>query len=187
MRWHIRLHLWACFMVLLLMAGSLFALAWVAFTPPTARVIYNASDSVPMGWYRVTPLDDISATQPDAIAVDSIVLTRLPASVAILADQHGYLPLQVPLLKRVGAVAPEHVCISGGNVRIDGVQVAAILPADAQGRPLPVWQQCRPLVDDELFLLSNTTPASFDSRYFGPVRRKALLGTAHRLTLESMP
>ena len=71
MRWHIRLHLWACFMVLLLMAGSLFALAWVAFTPPTARVIYNASDSVPMGWYRMTPLDDISATQPDAIAVDS--------------------------------------------------------------------------------------------------------------------
>lgn len=191
MRWHIvaydRSRPWACFTVLLLVAGSLFALAWVVFTPPAARVIYNASDSVPVGWYRVTPLGAAFAAPRDAIAVDSIVLTRLPASAATLADQRGYLPLQVPLLKRVGAVAPQHVCISGGSVRIDGVPVATVLPADAQGRPLPVWQQCRPLVDGELFLLSNTTPASFDSRYFGPVRRKALLGTAHRLTLESMP
>lgn len=88
MRWHsvayARVHPWACCTVLLLMAGSLFALAWVAFTPPAARVIYNASDSVPVGWYRVTPLDAEIATPRDAIAVDSFVLTRLPASVATL-------------------------------------------------------------------------------------------------------
>ncbi|MFV0278810.1 MAG: S26 family signal peptidase [Parahaliea sp.] len=169
------------------MAGSLFALAWVAFTPPAARVIYNASDSVPVGWYRVTPLDAAFATPRDAIAVDSIVLTRLPSSAATLADQRGYLPLQVPPLKRVGAVAPQHVCISGGNVRLDGVPVATVLPADAQGRPLPVWQQCRQLVDGELFLLSDTTPASFDSRYFGPVRSESVLGIAQRIKLDSLP
>lgn len=137
MRWHsvayARVHPWACCTVLLLMAGSLFALAWVAFTPPAARVIYNASDSVPVGWYRVTPLDAEIATPRDAIAVDSFVLTRLPASVATLADQRGYLPLQVPLLKRVGAVAPQHICISGGYVRIDGGPVATVLPPMHRG------------------------------------------------------
>lgn len=180
-------HRWAIVTVFVLMTTSLIALVWASFTPPTARVIYNASDSVPMGWYRVTPLDVASTTQPDAIPVDSIVLTRLPASVATLADQRGYLPLQVPLLKRVGAVAPQHVCVIGNIVRIDGVPVATVLPADAQGRSLPAWQQCRRLIDGELLLLSDTNPASFDSRYFGPVRRDAVLGIAQRLNLDSLP
>lgn len=178
---------WAFVIVFVLMTTSLIALAWASFTPPTARVIYNASDSVPMGWYRVTPLDASSVTQLDAIPVDSIVLTGLPASVATLADQRGYLPLQVPLLKRVGAVAPQHVCVIGNIVRIDGVPVATVLPTDAQGRSLPSWQHCRPLVDDELFLLSDTSPASFDSRYFGPVSREDVLGIAQRLNLGSTP
>src|SRR5690606_30570194 len=97
---------WAFVIVFVLMTTSLIALVWASFTSPMVRVIYNASDSVPVGWYRVTPLDTPSSTQPDAITVGSIVLTRLPASVATLADRRGYLPLQVPLLKRVGAVAP---------------------------------------------------------------------------------
>lgn len=178
---------WAFVIVFVLMTTSLIALVWASFTRPTARVIYNASDSVPMGWYRVTPLDVASTPLPDAIPVDSIVLTRLPASMAMLADQRGYLPLQVPLLKRVGAVAPQHVCMTGNIVRIDGVSVATVLPADAQGRSLPVWQQCRRLIDGELFLLSDTNPASFDSRYFGPVSREDVLGIAQRLNLESLP
>lgn len=178
---------WACFMVLALITASLMALAWASFTSLSARVIYNASDSVPVGWYRVTPLDTASAASPDAVAVDSIVLTRLPASVATLADQRGYLPLQVPLLKRVGAVAPQHVCMTGDTVHIDGVPMATVLSTDAQGRPLPVWQQCRHLVDGELFLLSDTNPASFDSRYFGPVSREDVLGIAQRLNLDALP
>lgn len=99
-----------------------------------------------------------------------IVLTRLPADVATLAAQRGYLPSHIPLLKRVGAVAPQHVCIVDGQVRIDGVPAAAVLPVDRLSRPLSFWPQCRPLADDELFLLSEANPASFDSRYFGPIR-----------------
>ena len=94
----------ACVTVLVLMAAGLAALVWAAFTPSKARVVYNASDSVPIGWYRITPLD----TDANAIPVDSIVLVNLPDAVAVLADQRGYLPLDVPLLKRVGAVAPQH-------------------------------------------------------------------------------
>ncbi|MFX7140861.1 S26 family signal peptidase, partial [Acinetobacter baumannii] len=76
---------------------------------------------------------------------------------------------RIPLLKRVGAVAPQEVCIADGKVRIDGVPSAAVLRADRWGRPLPFWQQCRRLRPGELFLLSVTNPASFDSRYFGPI------------------
>ena len=69
----------------------------------------------------------------------------------------------------------------------DGVPSVAVLPADRWGRPLPSWQQCRRLRSGELFLLSVTNPASFDSRYFGPVRATAVIGVARPVWLESRP
>ncbi|PXB68222.1 peptidase, partial [Pseudomonas aeruginosa] len=90
-------------------------------------------------------------------------------------------------LKRVGAIAPQEECIAGGIVRIDGVPSAAVLRADRWGRPLPSWQQCRRLEPGELLLLSVTNPASFDGRYFGPVRTSAVIGIAHPVWLEKRP
>ena len=168
-------------------AVGLAALAWAAFVPPLPRLIYNPSDSVAVGWYRVQPLDHRAASLPRPLSVDSIVLTRLPADAGVLAAQRGYLPVHIPLLKRVGAVAPQHVCIVAGQVRIDGVPVAAALPADRLGRPLPSLQLCRRLQPGELFLLSATNPASFDSRYFGPVSAFAVIGVAHPIWLETRP
>ncbi|MFT0534281.1 S26 family signal peptidase [Castellaniella hirudinis] len=170
-----------------LSACGLAALAWATFVQPLPRLIYNPSDSVPVGWYGVKPLDHRPGSLPRSLSVGSIVLTRLPADAAALAAQRGYLPSHIPLLKRVGAVAPQHVCIVAGQVRIDGVPVAAALPADRLGRPLPSWPHCRPLAEDELFLLSVTNPASFDSRYFGPVSASALIGVAHPVWLEPRP
>jgi conjugative transfer signal peptidase TraF len=174
-----------------LSACGLAALAWATFLPehmrPLPRLIYNPSDSVAVGWYRVDPLDRRTDSLPRRFSVSSIVLAQLPADAAALAAQRGYLPAHVPLLKRVGAVAPQEVCIVGRNVRIDGVPVAAVLPADRMGRPLPSWQQCRPLHPGELFLLSTTNPASFDSRYFGPIAASTVIGVAHPVWLEKRP
>ena len=164
-------------------AVGLAALAWAALLP---RLIYNPSDSVPVGWYRVQPIDHRAASLPRRLEVGSIVLTRLPADAAALAAQRGYLPAHVPA-QAWGAVAPQHVCIVARQVRIDGVPTAAALPADRLGRPLPSWQHCRPLAEGELFLLSVTNPASFDSRYFGPVSASAVIGVAHPVRLETRP
>jgi len=166
-----------------LSACGLAALAWASFVRPAAHVVYNPSDSVPVGWYRI----ERAGSPPRPLSVGSIVLARLPADVAALAAQRGYPPSHIPLLKRVGAVAPQHVCIVAGQVRIDGVPMAAVLPADRLGRPLPSWPHCRPLADGELFLLSTTNPASFDSRYFGPIQASAVIGVAQPLYLEKQP
>ncbi|MPS34317.1 MAG: S26 family signal peptidase [Stenotrophomonas sp.] len=149
------------------------ALAFAAFASPRLRMIYNTSASEPIGWYRLEPAA--------ALRAGDLVLTRLPADAAALADRRGYLPSRVPLLKRVGAVAPQHVCVRGGIIRIDGVPVAVALRADRWQRPLPQWRQCRRLAADELFLLSAAHPASFDSRYYGPVRAADVLGRARPL------
>ncbi|WP_333984860.1 S26 family signal peptidase [Burkholderia orbicola] len=176
-----RSRLWARLVLAGLSACGFAALAWASFVSPLPRLTYNPSDSVAVGWYRVDAFDG----RADSLPVGSIVLTHLPADGAALAAQRGYLPAHVPLLKRVGAVAPQEVCIVGRGVRIDGVPVTAALPADRVGRPLPSWQQCRRLEPGELFLLSVTNPASFDSRYFGPIAASTVIGIAHPVWLET--
>ncbi|MBG5280099.1 S26 family signal peptidase [Pseudomonas aeruginosa] len=162
---------------LALLAGSLAALGWAALTTSPPRLVYNASDSAPIGWYRISPAN--------SLAPGDMVLVHLPPEVRSLAAQRGYLPANVPLLKTLAAMAPQRVCVQGSQVRIDGVVVARRMRRDRQGRALPNWQACRRLVGDELFLLSSSNPASFDGRYFGPVSVNAVIGRAQPLWLES--
>lgn len=162
-----------------LSACGLAALAWVSFMQPLPRLVYNPSGSAPVGWYRIVPTD--------APRVGALVLTWLPPDAAALAAQRGYLPMRVPLLKRVGAVAPQYVCVIDGLVWIDGVPVAAVLPADRLGRPLSSWPYCRELDEGELFLLGVGRAASFDSRYFGPVGAADVIGVARPIWREGPP
>lgn len=155
-----------------LSVGSLFALTWIVLANSSPLLIYNASNSVPAGWYRITHARRMTA--------DDLVLIRLPREAAALAAQRGYLPSTVPLLKTVAATSPQHVCVQGYQVLIDGKHVARQLQWDRQGRALPTWRACRHLVSDELFLLSSN-PESFDSRYFGPVSANAVIGRAQPL------
>ena len=162
------------------MGIGLAALCAPAFMPMSAHervvVVYNPTDSVPRGWYRVGSIDNAAP-----LHVGSIVLARLPADVAAFAGQRRYLPNGVPILKRIGAVAPQSVCVREQRVHIDGALVATARTHDGAHRPLQAWTQCRPLSDGELFLLSRTNPASFDSRYFGPIAASAVLGVARPL------
>lgn len=162
---------------LALLACSLLALGSAAIATSPPRLVYNASDSVPVGWYRISPTN--------SLAPGDLVLVRLPPEVRSLAAHRGYLPANVPLLKTVAAMAPQKVCVQGSRVRIDGVVVVRRMRWDRQGRVLPAWQACRRLIGDQLFLLSSNNPASFDSRYFGPVSIGAVIGRAQPLWLES--
>jgi len=149
------------FTSLLLTVAGLALLIEASFVRPTPRLIYNASDSVPVGWYRIE--------STDVLHVGGIVLARLPAAPAAFAARRGYLPMGIPLLKRIGAMAPQVVCVRDSIVSIDSIPVAV------------AWPQCRRLRAHELFLLSTTSPASFDSRYFGPVNASAVIGQARPL------
>ena len=165
---------------------GLAALCAPAVVPMSAHervfVVYNPTDSVPRGWYQVSSIDNAAS-----LHVGSIVLARLPADVAAFAGQRGYLPSGVPILKRIGAVAPQSVSVLGQTVRIDGAVVAIARTHDGAHRPLQAWSQCRPLASGELFLLSDTNPASFDSRYFGPIAVSTVLGIARPLWTWSAP
>jgi conjugative transfer signal peptidase TraF len=145
-------------------------LAIAAGADPPYRLVYNPSESAPRGWYALAPERHPKTGQ--------WVLVRLPQTIARLANERGYLPTQVSILKRVAAQSGDEVCATRRGVFIEGSLVAQALKDDSRGRPLPQWSACRKLKAQELFLLSLYSPFSFDSRYFGPVKRSAVIGHA---------
>jgi len=144
-----------------------------ALTRFPVHLVFNPSDSVPRGWYRVETADELHR--------GDTVLVRLPARVQAFAAQRGYLPDGVPLLKRIEALPPQRVCIRGRVVFVDGHAVATALAHDSQHRSLPTWFGCRTLTAGEVFLLSDSHPASFDSRYWGPINASSVIGNARPL------
>ena len=141
---------------------------------PAPRVVWNASASAPIGFWRIHP------DRP--IHTGDMVLARTPDAVRQLAARRHYLPANVPLLKRVAARDGDNVCALGREIFINGRWVAERRVADPHGRPLPWWSGCEHLRGGR-FLLLMDAPDSFDSRYFGPVDQAAIIGRATPLWL----
>jgi conjugative transfer signal peptidase TraF len=136
------------------------------FTTFDRRLVYNATSSAPVGFYWL----DRSAPR-----VGDLALVRPPSRLARWMASRRYLPLNVPLIKRVAAVEGQAVCIRSGVVKIDGVQVGIALERDLVGRRLASSVVCRRMGADEVFLL-NSAPRSLDGRYFGPLSRRCVIG-----------
>lgn len=159
-------------MVRILTCGSLAlaALLIPAVHHPAPRLIWNASVSVPIGLYRIE--------HDSAPAVGELVAVRPSPSLARYMDARRYVEAGVLLVKPIAAENGATVCRRGLSVTIDGRTVAAALPHDRLGRSLPVWSGCRRLGADDLFLIAPAHRDSFDSRYFGPVERRQIVGRA---------
>jgi conjugative transfer signal peptidase TraF len=147
-------------------AGVLLMLLTTRRTAPV--LVWNASASMPLGLYRI---------QPGPVRRGDLVLIRLPPHIADLADRRGYLTKSAYLIKVVVAVGSDRVCRFGERILINGVFAARALPRDMSGRRMPAWHGCRTLAPDELFLLARD-PQSFDSRYFGQLPLRTVVGRA---------
>jgi conjugative transfer signal peptidase TraF len=142
---------------------------------PAPWLVWNASPSAPVGLSRVLPGQPIRG---------DLVLVRTPSSVRQLAAQRGYLPQNVPLVKRVAALGGDVVCAAGDVISVNGLAVAQRLARDRLGRPLPGWSGCQTLEPGDVFLLMEGVASSFDGRYFGPVPRAAIIGRLAPLWIE---
>jgi conjugative transfer signal peptidase TraF len=143
--------------------------------PPLPRLVWNASASAPIGLYAVSP----GAT----LQRGDMVVAWPPAAARQLAAHRRYLPANVPLVKRVVAVAGDTICGVDRTVTVNGKAVALRRAVDAAGRPLPAWQGCIRLAPGMVFLLMTETPDSFDGRYFGPTAARDVIGKATPLWL----
>lgn len=127
--------------------------------------IVNETASLPRGLYV-----RVIGAEPRRGAI--VALPPPPAAQPYL-QQLG-MPNGALLLKRVAAGQGDLVCAGQGQVQIPGRELV-VRAIDRSGRPLAAWEGCERLGPGEVFLAGDS-PASFDSRYFGPARASSLSG-----------
>lgn len=152
----------------------LMGLFLVGGTSEAPLFLYPATPSLPAGLYlRVG----------GAIERGSIVAFPVPEPAQDYQRSLGrHVDPGFLFLKPAVALAGDRVCNSvGAGLRINGRQVASTASHDRQGRPLPVWQDCRSLAPGELFTFTDHVPNSFDGRYYGPIDRSSVVGIYRRL------
>lgn len=157
--------------VLLMAAFPVFALAVASAINLPKLLIYNVSESAPIGLYWI---------DQNPLLRGNYVYVRMPERIKDLATERGYLSPNVPLVKRVVGLNGDRVCRLGERIFLNEVVVAWALRRDRQGRPMPGWLGCHTLSGQTVFLLQDH-PQSFDGRYFGPVDRRLIIGRATRL------
>ncbi|MGE5564457.1 MAG: S26 family signal peptidase [Bacillota bacterium] len=151
------------------MLATLSTLLW----RPHPVLVWNASASSPVGLYAVVRTRELR--------VGDMAVAWAPDGARRLAAARRYLPLDVPLVKRVSAAAGARVCGAGSSVLINGRLAARRRVRDRLGRPMPWWPGCRILRPGEFFLLSPRTPDAFDGRYFGITSSNQIVGKASLL------
>ena len=145
-------------------------IAFAGFVPTAPRLVWNASASVPIGFYTIAPADQLE--------VPELVVVMPPEPLADFMVERGYVGRGVPLLKRVLGLPGQRVCRSRDLITVDGIEMGEALDRDRLGRPLPVWHGCRVVAEDELFLMNWEVRDSLDGRYFGPLPASAVIGRA---------
>jgi conjugative transfer signal peptidase TraF len=152
--------------------GAVLALPMATLVaPPAPRLVWNASASAPLGLYGIT--------YRSTIRRGSTVLAWPSPSMRRLAATRRYLPYNVPLIKRVAAVAGDTICAHGAVITIADRPVLVRQRRDPQGRAMPWWEGCHRLREREVFLLMDGSPLSFDGRYFGVTLPDQIIGKAH--------
>ena len=159
----------------IMLAMATVGIAFLAMKPitnPVPLIIWNASESIPIGWYFV------AKRQPK---IGEIAVIKPTDWVQIYASTRGYLPQDVWLLKPIFASHSSIICRFGSHVFVDGKYVAKAKIMDKMHRVLPVWKGCKALTSIQYFVLGRHRD-SFDSRYFGPIEKHQVVGTAISLS-----
>ncbi|MBS0251280.1 MAG: S26 family signal peptidase [Proteobacteria bacterium] len=157
--------------------SGLLMLAATIPIPKRPVLIWNASQSVPIGLYLIVPR---------SLHVGNFVVVRLSETMQALAEQRQYIGPDTPLLKRVAAMNGDTVCRHKSIVVINHRHIVIAFTSDHRARPLPAWRGCRRLTGGQVFVLG-THPESFDSRYFGPLAGEQVVGPAVSLLTLSSP
>ncbi|MFB9262293.1 S26 family signal peptidase [Bradyrhizobium erythrophlei] len=152
------------------MCGAAAALVTTMIVEPSPLYIWNASASVPIGLYRLRPAGSFYVTE--------LVAVQPPEPLASFLDLNGYLPVGVPMLKRVLALPGQTVCRYRLTISVDTIAMGEARDRDGRGRPLPNWQGCRVVGEGELFLMNWQSSDSLDGRYFGLLPASAVIGRA---------
>ncbi|MEZ5958794.1 MAG: S26 family signal peptidase [Hyphomonadaceae bacterium] len=147
------------------LGGAVMAMAalFVASRENQDVVLFNHSPSVPIGFY---------VRESNDPARGMFVTVRARDVAPMEAAAHHYNEEGDRFIKRLVAVAGQHVCSDGFTISVDGVEVAVV--QNRVGAP-QAWVGCRTLASSEILLLGDSAD-SFDGRYWGPIHDDLIEG-----------
>lgn len=132
-------------------------------------LLYNRTESAPIGWYFVEQEEDYS--NGDRVAA------WLSETAQEIALDRGYLPENAPVIKTIFAGPGDMYCVKRDQIIINNSTRFRTLRLDSKRRAMPEAPGgCRRLNSAEYLLMSDRTSGSFDSRYVGPFDRSQIIG-----------
>lgn len=140
------------------------------FLNKTPRIVYNGTDSIPIGLYwisqnKIYSRNDLVIFKPDN-EIKKIVLER------------NWLPENGYLMKPIAAIEGDKVCTDNAILTINQNTWGEVQTKDAMNRALPQIKFCRLLKKNEVFMAIKGKSNSFDSRYFGAIKTNQIEGKA---------
>jgi len=132
-------------------------------------IIYNATDSLPHGIYRVI--------KQQTYKRGDLIVFPIPEQVRSLVLERGWLKPDSYLIKPVAAINGDNMWITCGQVFVNGKYFGVIKKQDRKGLPLPSLVINDTLSAGEIAVLQRSDD-SFDSRYFGPIDERQIIGRA---------
>lgn len=135
---------------------------------------FNYSHSAPIGVWKVNLYDK-------NLKIGNFMEICPPdTSIVKLFLKKGYLKNgscpsgSIPFLKPLVALPGDTIEVSLSGVKING----KLLNSTGVKIGMPITEGTFIVKNDEAWFISNFDPSSFDSRYFGPISYKDIIGTA---------
>jgi conjugative transfer signal peptidase TraF len=141
----------------------------------------NLSCSFPLGLYW--------DTGTAAKKQDLVYFAPPTTPVFELAKSRGYIDPNLfggyqPMIKRIVAESRDIISVTDQGVIVNGSLIPNTRPLamDLTGRQLPYYRISNyQMLADEVFLISDLNPISFDARYFGPIKKRQIRCAIHPL------
>lgn len=151
---------------------TLLSLSWRSIGVP---IVINPTVSEPMGFYRV-----VNHAAPE-YRRGMVVVFPVPTPFQSLVYGRGWLKAGVPLMKNIGALAGDQVCVREDHFEVNGQNLGPVATVDRTGAPLPRLRGCFQIADGYFFPMSRYHERSFDGRYIGAQPLSAITGEASPL------
>lgn len=137
------------------------------WAPP---LLINTTASEPLGvyWVKHRPSGEYARGMR--------VVFPVPEKYQALVAERGWLAPGIPLIKHIGAVEGDRVCIQSDRAVINDVVAGPVSTHDSEGRPLPQLRGCLTVPPGYFLPLSTYIPNSFDGRYMGIQPLSAIVG-----------
>lgn len=155
-----------------------FAFLASSIAAKSSGIVINSTPSEPLGiWKKVSP--------PRLVRGSTVLACPPNTPTMITALDRGYLlPGSCPgglgtVMKQIVGIENDTVDVRADGLIINGIWFShtPLATIDSKGRPLDAKKGRYIIQKDQVFLASDYTPKSFDSRYFGPVSTSAVRST----------